>query len=209
MPGSVVSVNISPVRTVLNDGKKLRTAIGKIAVDHRVGVDDLSLVGDEQADHRYHGGPDRAVYAYAAEDYAWWSEQLGRTIPPGRFGENLTLHGIDVSNARIGERWRIGSAILQVTSPRTPCAKLNYVMDDPTFVKAFAKAMRPGAYLRVIEAGDVGAGDDAEVLSRPAHDLSLVTMAEIFLFDRSRVAEALAVPELPDFLREWALDHQR
>jgi MOSC domain-containing protein YiiM len=209
MPASLVSVNVSAVRTVTHNGKPLRTAIGKQPVGGSVDVETLSLAGDQQADHRYHGGPDRAVYAYASEDYAWWSERVGRALAPGLFGENLTLRGVDVSDAQIGERWRVGGAVVQVTAPRTPCSKLAYVMDDPRFVKAFGAALRPGAYLRVIEPGAVAAGDRVEVLSRPGHGLTVAGMANIFLFDRAGIPRALAVAELPDFLREWALEHQR
>jgi len=209
MEACVISVNVARVQTVVHHGKPLRTAIGKRPVTGAVDVHALSLAGDHQADHRYHGGPDRAVYAYASEDYAWWSDRVGRVLAPALFGENLTLRGVDVSGARIGERWRIGTTVVQVTAPRTPCSKLAYVMDDPLFVKAFGVALRPGAYLRVIEAGTVAAGDRAEVISRPDHDLTVAGMANIFLFDRAGIPSALAVPELPDFLREWALAHRR
>jgi MOSC domain-containing protein YiiM len=209
MEASVLSVNVARVRTVDNGGKPLRTAIGKRPVTGSLGVHALSIAGDEQADHRYHGGPERAIYAYACEDYDWWSERVGRPLAPGLFGENLTTRGLDVNGARIGERWRIGSAVVQVTAPRTPCSKLAYVMDDPRFVKTFGKALRPGAYLRVIEEGSIAAGDRAEVLSRPDHGLTVAGMANIFLFDHAAIPSALAVPELPDFLREWALEHLR
>jgi MOSC domain-containing protein YiiM len=209
MDASVISVNVATVQTVAHNGKPLRTAIGKRPVAGPVDVHALSLAGDQQADHRYHGGPDRAIYAYASEDYDWWSERVGRPLAPGLFGENLTLRGVDVSGARIGERWHIGTTVVQVTAPRTPCSKLAYVMDDPLFVKAFGIALRPGAYLRVIERGTIAAGDRAEVLSRPAHELTVAGMANIFLFDRAGIPSALAVPELPDFLREWALEHRR
>jgi MOSC domain-containing protein YiiM len=209
MEGRVVSVNVASVRTISYGGKPVRTAIGKQPVTGPVAAHELSLHGDQQADHRYHGGPDRAVYAYASEDYAWWSERVGRELAPGLFGENLTLRGIDVSEARIGERWRVGAAVVQVTAPRTPCSKLALVMDDPRFVKTFGAALRPGAYLRVIETGDIAAGDRVEVVSRPTHELTVAEMANIFLFDRAGIPRALAVPELPDFLRAWALEHRR
>ena len=209
MPGNVVSVNVSLVRTVVRDRKSVRTAIGKMPVHGPVAVGELGIAGDRQADHRYHGGPDRAVYAYADEDYDWWAHRLGRALAPGRFGENVTLRGIDVSGALIGERWRIGSAVVQVTAPRTPCSKLAMVMDDARFVKTFGEALRPGAYLRVIEPGEVAAGDAADVLSRPDHGVTVAAMADIFLFDRTRIPEALAVADLPEYLRAWALEHRR
>jgi MOSC domain-containing protein YiiM len=208
MAGTVVSVNVSPVRTRTYGGTSHRTAIGKQPVADRVTIEALGCAGDAQADHRYHGGPERAVYAYAAEDYAWWSERLGRPLSPGIFGENLTLAGIDVTGASIGERWRAGSVVFAVTAPRVPCSKLGMAMEDPTFVKAFAEALRPGAYLRVIEGGTIAAGDPVEVIARPAHDISVAAMADIQLFDRARIPDALAISDLPEFLREWALDHQ-
>jgi MOSC domain-containing protein YiiM len=209
MRGTIISVNVSPIRTVTHDGKTVRTAIGKKPVSGRVPVDASGCRGDAQANLKFHGGPDRAVYAYASEDYDWWSERLGRPLPPGLFGENLTLSGIDVSGARIGERWRIGSAIVAVTSPRLPCASLARVMNDPHFVKTFGAALRPGAYLRVVDDGEIGSGDEATVLSRPDHDLTLATMMHINLFDHARIPEALAVPDLPGYVREWAMEHQQ
>jgi MOSC domain-containing protein YiiM len=203
MGASVVSVNVSRVRTITHGGKRTRTAIGKQPVRERVTVRALGCDGDAQADPRYHGGPDRAVYAYAEEDYAWWGERLGRALGPGLFGENITLRGIDVS----GERWRIGSTVFAVTSPRTPCYKLAMVMDDPHFVKTFGQALRPGAYLRVVHEGEVGIGDTAEIIARPDHALTLAAMAQIVLYDHTRIPEALAVPDLPDYLREWAHKH--
>jgi MOSC domain-containing protein YiiM len=207
MTATLESLNVSPVRTAVFNGKSVRTAIGKQPVATRIGVHALGCDGDAQADPRYHGGPDRAVYAYAAEDYDWWSEQLGRPLAPGLFGENLTLRGIDVSGALIGERWRIGTTVFAVTSPRMPCSKLALVMGDPLFVKTYGKAMRPGAYLRVVEEGAIATTDHAEVIFRPGHALTLAAMMHIYLYDHARIPEALAVPDLPDYLREWALEH--
>jgi len=166
----------------------------------------VNLRGDEQADREVHGGAVRAVYAYAEEDYQWWHEQRGEALPPGKFGENLTLRGIDVSGALIGERWRIGSAELRVTSPRVPCYKLAMAMDDPHFVREFAQALRPGTYLAVYEEGDVASGDPVEIVHRPNHSLTVAEMARIFLFERDRLGEMLRAPELPSHWREWVLE---
>lgn len=179
------------------------TGILKAPVSGRVRVGGVNLVGDDQADRNAHGGPERAAYAYAAEDYAWWARELGRDLVPGTFGENLTLRGIDVNGARIGERWRIGSTIFQVTSPRIPCFKLATVMGDPAFVKRFAQALRPGAYLAIVEPGDVATGDAIDVVATPSHALTLATMTDIYFNDHARIAEML-VPELPGEWREWA-----
>jgi MOSC domain-containing protein YiiM len=205
--GAVRSVNVSSVRTVDIDGTPVATGILKMPVTGRVPLRGVNLAGDDQGDRNAHGGPDRAVYAYAAEDYVWWGERLGRVLAPGTFGENLTLTGIDVSGAKIGERWRIGSTLLQVTSPRVPCFKLAHVMNDKGFVRTFAQALRPGAYLRVVEEGDIAAGDAATVAARPSHDLSIVEMTRLYLFDRSHVHEMLVAPELPDSWRAWAIEH--
>ncbi len=200
--GSVVSVNVSAVRTRVYGGETVATGIFKTPVPGRSVVRGVNIAGDDQADRENHGGPERAVYAYAHEDYAWWSEETGRALSPGVFGENLTLRDIDVSGALIGERWRIGSAEFAVTSPRVPCYKLAMAMDDPGFVKRFAQAARPGAYLRIVDEGDVAAGDPVVVTFRPAHQLTVATMAHIYLFERHRAAE-LQVPEIPSTWRGW------
>lgn len=205
--GTVRSVNVSAVRSVEIGGDAVTTGIFKQPAAGRVPLRGVNLAGDDQADRNAHGGPDRAVYAYAAEDYDWWNAKLGRVLPPGTYGENLTLHGVDVSGARIGERWRVGSATLQVTSPRVPCFKLGHVMNDPRFVRAFAQALRPGAYLRVIEEGDIAAGDSVEVVARPDHQLTIAEMARIYFFDRKRIRDMLVAPELTDEWRAWAIEH--
>lgn len=205
--GTVRSVNVSAVRSVEIGGDAVTTGIFKQPAAGRVPLRGVNLAGDDQADRNAHGGPDRAVYAYAAEDYDWWNAKLGRVLPPGTYGENLTLHGVDVSGARIGERWRVGSATLQVTSPRVPCFKLAHVMNDPRFVRAFAQALRPGAYLRVIEEGDIAAGDSVEVVARPDHQLTIAEMARIYFFDRKRIRDMLVAPELTDEWRAWAIEH--
>lgn len=207
--GAVRSVNVSSVRTLEIGGRPVTTGIFKTPVAGRVALRGVNLEGDDQADRTVHGGPERAVYAYACEDYDWWGQRLGRELTPGTFGENLTLADIDVSGARIGERWKIGSALLAVTSPRVPCFKLAHAMNDPAFVRAFAHALRPGAYLRVVEEGDIAAGDTAEVVARPSHDLSVAEMAAIYLFERSRAAEMLAVSELSGEWRTWAIEQVR
>ena len=135
----------------------------------------LGLHGDVQADRTVHGGADKAVYAYAREDTEWWEGELGRPLEHGAFGENLTLRGVALarthrgaSEALVGERWRIGSVLLEVSEPRLPCWKLGARMGDPTMVKRFAKALRTGTYLRVIEAGELGAGDGWSSSSAPS-----------------------------------------
>lgn len=146
------------------------TAIDKRPVDGPVKVGRLGVYADVQADRKHHGGEDQAVYAYAAEDADWWAEQLQRDIPPGIFGENLRVEGVEVSNARVGERWRIGDVVLEVTSARTPCMTFARWMGEESngWVRRFSDARRLGTYLRVVQTGRVAAGDPIEVVAAPA-----------------------------------------
>jgi len=200
----VRSVNVGRARQIaVRRGRPLMSAIGKRPVAGRVRVAGSAVEGDAQADLRVHGGPDKAVYAYAAEDAAWWAEALGRPLEPGAFGENLTVEGVDVTGARIGERWRAGTAELEVSQPRIPCSKLGVRFGDPGMVRRFADAGRPGAYLRIVTAGDVAAGDPLEVLSRPAHDVTVAMVSRAILFDDALLRPAAAAPALPPSLARW------
>jgi len=172
-------VNRGQEADLLIGGRPGRSAIDKRPVSGAVEVRPLGLDGDTVADRANHGGLEQAVYAYAREDLDFWTEQLGRELRNGIFGENITTAGIDVSGALIGETWRAGSVVLQVTGPRIPCETFKSWLDDePHWVKRFAAAGRPGAYLRVLTPGLVAAGDDLEVTSRPA---VAVTVAESML----------------------------
>lgn len=162
-PGRVLSVNVGQPRPVERMGRPHSTAIRKEPVDGRVAVRGVNIDGDEQADRRVHGGPEQAVYAYAREDYDWFERELGQPLEPGTFGENLTLEGVDVSGARMGERWTVGSVVLEVTRPRLPCWKLGDRMGDQRFVAFFAAAGRFGAYLRIVREGELGSGDEVRV----------------------------------------------
>lgn len=208
MSASVVSVNVGLVRTVAHDGKDVATGIFKAPVAGRVTVAGVNLAGDDQADRAVHGGLDRAVYAYASEDYAWWGRELGRELSPGTFGENLTTEGIDVNGALVGERWRIGTAVLQVTTPRFPCYKLAMKMHDPKFVKTFGAALRLGTYMSIVQEGALERGDAIEVVYRPSHTITIGEMSKIYLFERQRLRELL-VPELPDEWTAWISAHTR
>src|SRR4051794_26369900 len=172
------------------------SAIFKAPVQGPVRVAGINLAGDAQADRRVHGGPDKAVYAYASEDAAWWAAELEREIEPGMFGENLTLAGADVSGAVIGERWRAGSVELEVCQPRLPCSKLGIRFGDPRMVKAFALASRPGAYLRIVREGELAAGDELTVVRRPDHGVTVVLVSDAALLDPSLAARAASAPEL-------------
>jgi MOSC domain-containing protein YiiM len=201
---SVVSVNVSLPRDIVWLGRTATTSIWKEPAAGRVPLVGNNLAGDEQADPRFHGGADKAVYAYAREDYDWWEQELDRPLEAATFGENLTLEGLDVTCAIVGERWAIGSTVLEVTGPRTPCWKLGARMESVEFPVYFAAAGRPGAYLRTVIEGDVGAGDAVEVVHRPGHRLTVGQVAEIYHGDRARCAELLRAPELGDEWRAWA-----
>lgn len=149
------------------------TAIDKRAVHGPVTLRPFGVFGDVQADSEHHGGPDQAVYAYSQEDADYWGAELGRTIPPGLFGENLRTQGVETTGAVIGTRWRIGKALLEVTSPRVPCATFGERMDEPQWVKRFTAAGRVGTYLRVLERGPVQAGDAITVESEPGHGITV------------------------------------
>ena len=205
--GRLLSVNVGAVRQIELAGRPETTAIWKLPVSGRVAVRGVNLVGDQQADRRVHGGPDRAAYAYAWEDYTWWERTLGRTLDPGTFGENLTTEGIEMTGALVGERWRVGSVVLQVTSPRVPCWKLGVRMGDPRFPRRFAAAGRPGAYLAILEEGAVGAGDRIQVLHRPGHGVTVGLVAASYHRDHRLAARILAAPELPAAWKHWA-EHQ-
>jgi MOSC domain-containing protein YiiM len=150
------------------------TAIDKRPVDRPLRIRKLGVHGDVQADRTWHGGEDQAVYAYAEEDADWFASDLGREIPPGLFGENLRTRGVDVTGAVLGERWRIGEkVVLEVTSPRTPCGVFERRMGIKGWQRRFEERGAPGAYFRVIRAGDVQAGDVVEVVDRPSHGVTI------------------------------------
>lgn len=166
------SVNVGSVRDV-PWGSLKRSAIDKRPVDGVVRVHSLGVGEDEIADLVHHGGHDQAVYAYAAEDLDVWSDLLGRELHAGEFGENLTTRGLDVQGARLGERWSIGSVVLEVCDVRIPCSVFQGFLDQPRWVKRFTEHGVPGAYLRVLAEGDLQAGDPIKVVERPAHDLTV------------------------------------
>jgi MOSC domain-containing protein YiiM len=203
----VASVNAGRARTIWWRDRPVTTATWKAPVPGRVPVRGVNLAGDEQADRRVHGGPRMSLYAYGLDDYRWWEATLGRPVGPGTFGDNLTIAGLDPSAALIGERWSIGSAVVQATAPRVPCFKLGIRMDDEAFPRRFAAALRPGTYLAIVQEGEVAAGDPVEVVHRPDHRVDVRTVARAYHADRSLVPRLLEVPELPPSWREWAEAH--
>jgi MOSC domain-containing protein YiiM len=200
----VVSVNVGRPTPLATGSRVIESAIVKAPVEGPVAVRGVNLEGDDQADRSVHGGPDQAVYAYASEDIAFWSDVTGLDLGPGAFGENLTTAGIDVSGVRIGERWRIGTVELRVTGPRIPCFKLEARIGVRGFQKQFLHAGRPGAYFAIAEEGELRAGDAVEVVHRPEHDVTPRLIVETMWLDRTRLGEVEpAVPDMLPKLREW------
>ncbi len=201
----MLSVNVGRPRAVTAGNRTVSTAIWKSPVEGRVAVRGVNLDGDDQADRSVHGGPDKAVYAYAIEEIRLWEAELDRMLGPAAFGENLTTEGVDVSGARVGERWRIGTTVLEVVQPRLPCYKLAVRFDDPRFVKRFAQTSRPGAYLRIIAEGELGAGDTIDVApaNPPGHDVTMRLISDAILRDPALIPRALEAPQLLPALREW------
>jgi len=199
----VLSVNVGSVRTIEWRGREITTGIWKSAVAGRVALLGVNFAGDDQADRTVHGGPDKAVYAYAREDYDYWRDEEGVETSNGLFGENLTTEDLDLSRAVVGERWSVGSTLLEVAQPRLPCFKLGIRLNDSELPKRFLSASRMGAYLLVVEEGDVGAHDEVRVMHRPEHGVTLRDMVEAL---RSPVKAAAlgAVPRLPEFWRQVA-----
>jgi MOSC domain-containing protein YiiM len=193
----VVSVNVGPVREVTSRGRVVRTAIWKTPVAGPVAVRGVNVAGDDQADRTVHGGPDKAVYVYAVEDYAFWAARETFQVQTGVFGENLTVAGLDLGRALVGERWRVGTTLLEVAQPRLPCFKLGIRVGDPTFLKRFQAAIRPGAYLRIIEPGHVRSGDIITTASRPSHDVTIALMAES-VTDPAKARAIQVASELPE-----------
>jgi MOSC domain-containing protein YiiM len=151
------------------------------------------LVGDFIGDGKHHGGDDQAVYAFQREDLDEWERRLGRELPNGFFGENLTTIGLDINNARIGERWRIGDeVVLHVTAPRIPCATFRGWMGEKGWAKIFTAAGRPGAYLKVITPGAIRAGDPIEVIDRPDHDVTVSLLFKATTTERELLPQLLA-----------------
>jgi MOSC domain-containing protein YiiM len=212
--GRVLSVNLAVPEA--STAKRVGiTGINKQPVDHPVEVRPpgpktvglhSGLVGDSIFDIDHHGGDDQAVYAYAREDYDWWERELGRVLPGGLFGENLTTHGVDVNGAVIGERWRIGDTlVLQPTFGRIPCATFQAKMAEPHWVKTFTRQSRPGAYLRILVPGYVQAGDPIRVDDVPGHGVTIAQAFRASMTEPELIPALLEIDGLPADLRETFL----
>ncbi len=184
----VIAISVSPPKRIDYRGDTFETGIFKQPIHGRVMIRTLNLDGDGQADLTVHGGVDKAVYAYPHEHYATWTAELGReAFPFGQFGENLTVSGLLEDHVCVGDVYQVGAAILQVTQPRVPCYKLNARMDLPQFGKIFLKSLRTGFYLRVLEEGEVGAGDAIHLIQADPVRLSIRAMTALYYFDQANV----------------------
>ena len=154
----LISINIGQKRTQQNGEKLETTGIYKMPVHGNVNVTTLGIAEDFIGSPKHHGGPDQAVYVYGAADYAWWSQELGKELAPGTFGDNLTISELESAQFNIGDRLQLGSMILEVSAPRIPCSTLATRMGDSQFVKKYRNAERPGVYCRVIVEGEIKAG---------------------------------------------------
>jgi MOSC domain-containing protein YiiM len=208
--GRVHSVNLAfPSAKEPWTGGDGKTGIDKREAPGRIKLEGNAVVGDFIGDKKNHGGYDQAVYAYAYEDLQWWESNLGITISNGRFGENLTTQGIDVTQAVIGERWNIGTAVLEVSQPRIPCRTFAGFWNRPHLIKEFTAAARPGAYLRIVQEGAIQGGDEIVINDRPSHGITILDLFVAKAGERSRISEILLVPQLSTSYREWASNISR
>lgn len=199
----VVSVNVGTPVTEQWAGRLGATAIRKRAVDGPVAVRTLGLDGDQVADTKHHGGVFQAVYAFAEEDLARWAARIGDPVQPGLFGENLTTAGLDVNEAVLGERWRIGTSVVSPVDVRIPCNVFkNWLglndLDNRAWVRRFTEEARPGPYLRVLEEGHLRAGDEIVVEHRPGHGVTVATMFRAMTTEPDLLPLLLDVPGLSE-----------
>jgi len=201
----VLTVNItSVVHAGEWTGSEGKTGIDKRSTAGAVRFANEQLENDVIVDRKHHGGYHQAVYAYAREDADWWEKELGTTINNGRFGENLTTFGIDVNASIIGEQWKIGSTILEVSQPRIPCRVFAGFWNRPTLIKEFMAAGKPGTYLRIIQEGEIQAGDEIEIIHVPAHGIKISDLYSAKNGERSKINEIAEVKELSPEYQEWA-----
>jgi MOSC domain-containing protein YiiM len=205
MSARVLSINIT---SIVHEGEwtgsEGRTGIDKRSVSGPIEFKNNGVAGDRIIDTKVHGGYDQAVYAYASEDAQWWEKEINEVIPAGRFGENLTTEGIDVNAALVGEKWKIGSVILEVSQPRIPCRVFAGFWNRATLIKEFTQAGRPGTYLRIIQEGSAQAGDAIEVIYKPEHSIRISDLFAAKSGERSKINEIKVVPQLSTEFKEWS-----
>jgi MOSC domain-containing protein YiiM len=192
----LVSINVGHAERIQHGSRSMVTGICKRPVGGATRITAQAVGDDEICDLNHHGGPDQVVYAYSLEDYEWWSEQLGTELGPGTFGDNLTIRGLPTDLA-IGDRLVIGEVVLEATSPRIPCSTFATRMQDPNFGLAFRRAERPGIYFRVLNEGDVAAGDPVELVDGAETGVSVVDLFRLSFElspDKALLERCLAAP---------------
>jgi len=203
----IISVNVGTPRLVLWNGEPVSTGIFKEPVAGRVMMRTLNLDGDRQADLSVHGGPEKAVYVYPSEHYEFWKRELpDMDLPWGAFGENLTTTGLFETEINIGDKFRVGTAEVMVTQPRMPCYKLGIRFGRADILKRFLLSERSGFYLSVFKEGEVGAGDEFQLLEKNAAGVTVVNVTRLYGTDKQNVAlmrHAIATEALPASWREY------
>ncbi|MBD2610336.1 MAG: MOSC domain-containing protein [Nostoc sp. ZfuVER08] len=202
----LISVCVGLPREVSWKRKSVTTGIFKQPVNGRVMLRTLNLDGDGQADLTVHGGVEKAVYAYPMEHYAYWRQELpDEDLPWGAFGENLTIEGLSETKVNIGDRFRIGSAVVMVTQPRFPCFKLNLKFGRDDMVKRFLNSRLSGIYFSVVQEGEIGVGDEIELVSRDENNVTVADIVQIYVreADDDLVRRAVRVPALAEALRTY------
>jgi len=203
----IISVNVGLPRLVLRDGEPVSTGIFKEPVTHRVMMRRLNLDGDRQSDLSVHGGPEKAVYVYPSEHYEFWKRELpNMDLPWGVFGENFTTTGLLETEVNIGDKFRIGASEVMVTQPRMPCYKLGIRFGRADIIKRFLVSERTGFYLSVLKEGEVGAGDEIELLERNAAGVKVVEVTRLYSSDKDNLdvlRRLIALKELPESWREY------
>ena len=202
----IISTNISRTKTVFHNGKEIKTGIFKVPTCDEVIIEKMNIIGDEQADLIYHGGEHKAVYAFSFNHYDYWKDILeNKNLSSGMFGENFTISNFSEENINIGDQYRIGTALLEVSQPRVPCFKLGIALDNKNILKLFTQNYCTGVYFRVLEPGMAKTGDMISVEKKSTHDISIKKLFQAY-FDKKYVgsenilSEALALNELAP---EW------
>lgn len=202
----IISTNISRSKTVFYNGKEIKTGIFKVPTCDEVIIDKMNIIGDEQADLIYHGGEHKAVYAFSFNHYNYWKDVLeNKNLSSGMFGENFTISNFSEENVNIGDQFRIGTALLEVSQPRVPCFKLGLALDNKNVLKLFTQNYCTGVYFRVLEPGMAKTGNIVSIEKKSSHDISIKKLFQAF-FDKKYVGsedillEALALNELAP---EW------
>ena len=204
----ILSLNVGRPRLVMRDGEPVSTGIFKEPVAGRVMMRTLNLDGDRQADLTVHGGPEKAVYAYLSEHYDFWKQELpDMDLPWGIFGENFTTQGLPLeTETHIGDRFRIGSAEVMVTQPRMPCYKLGIRFGRTDIIKRFLVSERSGFYFSVLKEGEVGVGDEIELLEKNSSGVRVVDVTRLYSSEKHNadlLRRAIATEALPESWREY------